>query len=597
MIDQTKVEACARKPARPMPLALRSLVGGSVIALACTLGVGARALTLGGEVQVTGADPFGPGTGPFSNCTADNVGQQEKAFGSINYPNTSIEPWVAVDPNDGSRLVMGHHQDRWDDGGARGLPGRVSTDGGSTWTDTIPPGVTECAGGNFGRGSDPWLTFAPDGTAFFLSLVLDPMQPFSPFGARNSGVLVSRSADHAVTWGAPTTLINTKTSHALNDKTSITADPNKQGFVYAVWDQLSIFPLNGQTAKLLAENDGVVIARELLNSTVGGSAVCAPFFTPPCKGGAPFLAGGPGTPFGFTGPTFFSMTKDNGNSWSTATPIFQTGTNAQTINNIVQVLPDKGAPPFTGDVLDFFTAIGVTPSGLSIDYIRSKDHGATWSGIPNTPVADIDVVGVVTPDSGGPIRDAAILFSVAVDPSNGNLYLAWQDDRVSLAAHTSCTTPTGTIPIDGIVFSQSTDGGKTWSAPVQINQTPVNAAHPCRQQAFIPAVVAASDGTVVVTYYDFRNDTDASAAAGHELTDYFALFCKAGGCDSAASWTDEQRLTATSFNILDAPVARGHFLGDYMGLAANGSDKVFPVFGKATGHNLTADFVNVISLP
>jgi hypothetical protein len=549
-------------------LVRRSLVGGSVIALSCALGVGAQAAnpTPGTLVQVTGPDPF-------TTCTADQVNSQESAYGSILFPNTSIEPWVVIDPTDSKRLLTANHQDRWNDGGARGLVGNVSKDGGGTWAQTIPGGVTECTGGSFGRASDPWLTFTPDGTAFFFSLVLDPAQPLTPFGARNSGLLVSRSMDGGETWGAPTTLLNNKSSHVLNDKTSITADPTAQGHVYAVWDQLSVFPgtvSDAQSDELLAGNDGVEIARQLAGLTASA-------------GGAPSFK------FSFTGPSFLSMTADNGNNWSTAVPIFQPGTNAQTIDNIVVVEPSSG------DLLDFFTVINFTnsPTGLSIDYIRSTDKGATWSAPPATQPADIHVVGVVTPDSGGPIRDASILYSIAVDPTSGAIYLVWQDDRFSDG---TCTTPTGSIPVDGIVFSQSTDGGLTWSTPVQINQTPPNPTHRCREQAFIPAVVAAGDGTIVVTYYDFRNDTDTGGVEG---TDYFAVFCKPATpttCSNAAKWGSEVRLTDNTFNILDAPIARGHFLGDYMGLAASGQT-VYPVFGLPTGHNLTADFIRTITLP
>jgi hypothetical protein len=514
---------------------------------------------------------------PFSDCTADRVVSQEAAYGSTLYPNTAIEPWVAVDPTDASRLLVGHQQDRWNDGGSRGLVGVVSTDGGRTWANTIPPGVSSCTGGKRLRASDPWVTFAQDGTAFFFSLVLDPAKPMTPFGARRSGTLVSRSTDHAATWEDPVTLISNNSPHILNDKNSITADPTANGNVYAVWDQLSVSPVTPDAGALLAESDGVVIARKLLNSTAGASAVCEPFTKPPCKGGAPSFK------FSFTGPTFLSRTANNGDTWSPATPIYDPGTDAQTIDNIVEVLPTNG------NVLDFFTAINVTPAILNIGFIQSTDKGASWSG-PSF-ATDIQVVGVVTPDAGQPIRDASILYSVAVDPSSGNIYLAWQDDRFLMA---TCTTPTGTIPIDGIAFSQSLDGGVTWSTPVMINKTPANASNPCRQQAFIPAVVAAGDGTVVVTYYDFRNDTNTPA--GFEATDYFALFCPSK-CDGAASWGSEQRLTTSSFNILDAPVARGHFLGDYMGLAASGTKSVFPVFGVATGANVTADFTREITLP
>ncbi|KWR87533.1 sialidase family protein [Cupriavidus sp. IDO] len=537
----------------------QGLAGGGVIALTCAIGTGSQAQTLGPLVQVAAGDPF-------SGCAADQVHAQEAAFGSILYPATSIEPWVAADPTDPSRLLVGHQQDRWNDGGSRGLVGVVSNDAGSTWTNSIPTGVTECTGGKFGRASDPWVDFAQNGTAFFFSLVLDPMKPTTPLGARNSAMLVSRSVDHGATWQTPVTLIRNNSPHVLNDKNSLTADPTASGFVYAVWDQLSVFPHTIDAAQLLAENDGVEIARKLLNATAGG----APSFK-----------------FNFTGPTFFSRSIDNGVTWSTAAPIFQPGTNKQTIDNIVRVLPD-------GTVLDFFTAIGVTKAGLSIGYIKSTDKGGSWSG--PTFANDIHVVRVVTPDTGAPIRDASILYSVAVNPVTGAIYLAWQDDRFSTAMCPTPTSSTGSIPIDGIVFSESDDGGLTWSAPVMINKTPTNATNPCRQQAFIPAVVASGDGkTIVVTYYDFRNDGKTS---GIEGTDYFVLFCPTSSdCTKPANWGNEQPLTTASFNILDAPVARGHFLGDYMGLTASGPKTVYPVFGIATGLNVTAEFTRQITLP
>jgi hypothetical protein len=130
-----------------------------------------------------------------------------------------------------------------------------------------------------------------------------------------------------------------------------------------------------------------------------------------------------------------------------------------------------------------------------------------------------------------------------------------------------------------------------------INKTPSNGANPCRQQAFIPAVVASGDGnTIVVTYYDFRNDTNTPA--GFEGTDYFAVFCStATACTNPANWVNERRLTDASFNMLDAPVAGGHFLGDYMGLAASGPATFYPVFGTATSPNVTSEFTRKITLP
>ena len=551
----------------------QALAGAGIVALTCAFSPGAQAQMLGPLVQVAGGDPF-------AGCTADQVHAQEAAFGSVLYPATSIEPWVAADPTDPRRLLAGHQQDRWSDGGSRGLVGVVSNNGGSSWTNTIPFGVTDCTGGRYRRASDPWTDFARDGTAFFFSLVIDPAKPTTPFGTRKSGMMVSRSVDHGATWQAPVALITNRTQDVLNDKNAITADPTANGLVYAVWDQLRVLTATSESAKLLAQNDGIAIARRMLKSKVGASLVCAPVGKAPCK-----LASEQAPTLSTIGPTYFSRSMDNGVTWSTAAPIYNPGINKQTIDNIVQVLPD-------GTVLDFFTAIGVTATGLDIGYIKSTDKGKTWSG--PAFASDIQVVGVVTPDSGQPVRDASILYSVAVNRVNGSIYLAWQDDRFSTD---TCTTPTGSIPVDGIYFSESDDRGATWSAPVKINRTPTNAANACREQAFIPAIVAAGDGNaIVVTYYDFRNDRNSPA--GFEGADYFAVFCgTATDCTNPRNWGHEKRLTNASFNILNAPVAEGHFLGDYMGLAASGHDDVHPVFGIATGPNVTGQFTRKITLP
>src|SRR5260370_11034446 len=180
----------------------RRLASGGLLGSVCAIGLASSGLaqTVGPLVQVTGADPF-------AACTADKVDQQETTYGSVLFPNTTIEPWVAADPTDASRLIVGHQQDRWSDGGARGLVGVVSNDGGATWADSIPQGVTECDGGAGARASDPWTAIANDGTAFFLSLALDPAKSTTPAGARKSAMLVSRSSDNGATWGSPVELI------------------------------------------------------------------------------------------------------------------------------------------------------------------------------------------------------------------------------------------------------------------------------------------------------------------------------------------------------------------------------------------------------
>jgi hypothetical protein len=126
---------------------------------------------------------------------------------------------------------------------------------------------------------------------------------------------------------------------------------------------------------------------------------------------------------------------------------------------------------------------------------------------------------------------------------------------------------------DSIAFSKSTDGGLTWSQPIQINRTPTLNISSGNQQAFTPAIRVAAEGTIAVTYYDFRNNTSDPTTLP---TDAFIVHChasaKADSCTHPSDWASETRLTPTSFDMRNAPVARGFFLGDYEALTVVGSD-------------------------
>jgi hypothetical protein len=554
------------KNARSTQCIRNTLFGLTALPLVLAGAAFADQLQVGRLVQVTHGDPF-------ADCKRDDVAGQEASFGSTLFPNTAIEPSIAVDPTDSGRVLVGHQQDRWSNGGARGLVGVLSrVDDLDDWKNTIPPGVTQCTGGSFVRASDPWVAYANDGTAFFFSLTTDPAAA-TPFGSRRTGMLMSRSADHGLSWQPPVALIDETTTQVLNDKNSVTTDWLRNGNAYATWDRLAIVTAAASQLQQAAPlphlgSEGVVIARkEIARRRLSATAAAA--------------AAAAATPTTF-GPTLLSRTTNNGITWTRPATIYDPGPNNQTINNIVQVAPD-------GSVYTFFTSIiGAAPT-IAIGFVKSTDQGVTWSGPTTAQV--IPGNAVVAPDSGEAVRDAAILYSVAVNKLTGALYLVWQDDRFTSA---TCTTPgAGTITVDGIAFSQSLDGGRTWSTPIRVNQTPRN-ANACREQAFIPAIAAANDGRhIVVTYYDFRNDTNKPA--GNERTDYFAVGCDIGSdCSKARSWGGEARLTNQSFNILDAPFAEGHFLGDYMSLAATDQSSFVPIFGIATGPNLTADFTRPI---
>ncbi len=519
---------------------------GCVLALLVAPLASSRAAepTVGPLVQITGPSPF-------EHCTADNVPGQT----GTNYLNTEIEPWVEVNPADRLNLIAVWQQDRWSNGGSRGNIAGISRNGGSTWITMVPPKVTKCSGGNWTRASDPWITSSPNGHAYFMSLVFEPDLPTGGFGP--NAVVVSKSINGGGLWSHPVTLRRDTDPQVLNDKSSITADPMDSNLVYAVWDRLRDFTLPSSAGlsgakPAVGAGDGVVAARQRINQLRQRTATQAQ----------------PNEIF-FEGPAYFARTRDGGRSWEPAKNIYDPGGNAQTIANQIIVTP-------TGVVIDFFTEIDPT-GNIRIGLIHSINKGLAFR--QPRYAADILSLGTLTPDAQQPVRDASILFDVAVDRQNGNLYLVWQDFRLQ--------------EIEEVAFSMSTDGGNTWSNPLRINKTPIN-RNLLREQAFLPSIEAGAGGKLAVTYYDFRFDKDN----GREATDHWAIFCdpSRNDCRSAASWGNEVRLTTASFDYLNAPVAGGLFLGDYMGLDGGPGGAFHPVFGIATGSQLTGLFTRRIDL-
>ena len=122
-----------------------------------------------------------PGLTPFAACTADDVAAQIAA-GSTLYPNSEIEPRSA---RFGTTIVGEYQQDRWSDGGARGLVTSVSHDDGATWHRVVVPGITKCSDGDYDRASDPWVSFAPNGDLYAISLSFDAFDPHNAIIVRS----------------------------------------------------------------------------------------------------------------------------------------------------------------------------------------------------------------------------------------------------------------------------------------------------------------------------------------------------------------------------------------------------------------------------
>ena len=479
------------------------------------------------------------GPSPFAAC---NVAGEP----GVNYLNAEVEPWVDVNPANPSNIIAGWQQDRWSNGGSRSLMSAYSADGGATWSRVVVPGISKCAGGTgdfaYDRATDPWVTISPNGTAYFMSLGFNNDRADGGGGANS--MMVSRSTTGGAAWSAPISLIRDTDGRAFSDKNSMTADPVNPNYVYATWDRLFDNTLPAGDLGTISHGDGIQRAKARRIRNAGGNT----FNT-----------------VSYTGPTWFARTTNGGATWEPAKLILDTGPNAQTINNLVVALP--GGP--VGTVIYNFATHIYHNGAVTISFLKSLDRGATFAPETTALAIDVTLKGTKTPDAKEPVRDANILFDVAADPVSKNLYLVWQDGRYQ--------------GVDRVNFSMSTNGGASWSKPFVVAKTPAN-TNKLRTQSFVPSVEVGAGGKVYVSYYDFRNDIDD----GKEATDFWAISCNiAGGddCRAAGGWGNEARLTPASFNMLDAPVARGHFLGDYMGLVRQGN-VMRTVFGVATGPNL-----------
>jgi hypothetical protein len=360
---------------------------------------------------------------------------------------------------------------------------------------------------------------------------VDPWLSFAPngdlysigiaFGLPAQPMLVNKSTDGGLTWSNPVQLNMTGNPARDDDKPSITADPTNSNFVYATW------------ARYTKSFDG--------NNS----------------------------------ETMFARSTDGGHTWQPEQVIHNASGNDFNWGNQIVVLPN-------GTLIDAFSEGRFTNNHLGVlTLLRSTDHGQTWSSSISAavqePLVDPNVQPpnalVTDPDTGQAVEAHPMFPSITVDPHSGNLYAVWIDARFSNFQYNS------------IALSMSSDGGFTWSNPIQVNQTP-NSVPAIDRQAFNPVVAVAADGTVAVTYYDFRNNTTAPGA----LTDYW-LATAPTPATNPSNWS-EVRLTDTSFNLEQAPARiNGAFsLGDYEGLAAVGKDFV-AVWGMPDGSSTNQESI------
>jgi hypothetical protein len=473
--------------------ALVAAVSAAVLVFAVSTATAAP-YTLGPQVLVSGPSPF-------AGCPVGSAGPT-----SVVYTNTEVEPQVAVNPTNPDFIVGNFQQDRWNDGGAKGLIAARSTDGGASWTRNFAA-FSACSGNpGYPRTTDPWVSYDKGGHLYQIALSIDS----ADLGL--SAVLASTSDDNGATWSVPVTIQRDTDPVNFNDKESITGDWTRTNTAYATWIRGAI-PGNGRSERSLERS------------------------------------------FAFRGKPMFSRTTDGGQTWSV--PTSMTGNqNVFAQGNQIAVLPD-------GTLVNVFAILfkgsGIQPPQANQVFMavtRSTDGGQSWHKIEK--IAPIRTALLTDPDVPNPtslnqtVRADDYLPDIAVDHETGDIYVVWSDGL-------------GTAN-NNVVITKSTDGGRSWSPLKAIDLTP-------GPHAFNQTVAVAGDGTVAVLYYDFRNNTpDPGLPTDVWLTQ---------STDGGDTW-EEQHVTGP-FDMKQAPVARGYFLGDYMGLEAVGDDDLLAFFATTQG--------------
>jgi hypothetical protein len=348
---------------------LRALFALVVVAVLLVPTASAGPGAVGPNITVSGASPF-------ASCTADDPAGQAGTL----FPNSEVEPWIDVSgvdrSGDGVADAIGaYQQDRWSNGGARGIVASVLHAG--TWHQVVIPGVSKCSGGAFDRATDPWVAISPNGTAYAMTLTFQDFPTFS-----TSILYVNRSTDGGLTWGPPTQLIRDDSLFLFNDKNSMTADPFDSNYVYGIWDR-SRFPSD---------------KREIHSIS--------------------------GFPRSFRSDAIFVRTTNGGLSWEPARAIFEPRANQFGIGHQIAVVLGGSHAGRLVDAFMLFHGSGANKKGQEVAVLVSDDRGETWSKPITVSKA---LPGFVSdPDDGTPLRTGDILPEIGAGP-NGELFIVWQE--------------------------------------------------------------------------------------------------------------------------------------------------------------------------
>jgi hypothetical protein len=227
------------------------------------------------------------------------------------------------------------------------------------------------------------------------------------------------------------------------------------------------------------------------------------------------------------GDARFSRSLDGARTFSTPVVIHSSPAGKAVLESRLARFPD-------GSLLDVFGEAPVQPATAPLETFatRSANGGRSWSR--PVQITTVPQDAIIDPDTGKPQYQFCCLFGVATG-RHGSAYLGYTKVAGTHAGR--------------VVVVHSKDGGRRWGRARTAARVPA--------QALEPAVAVAGDGTVGVTWYDFRNDKPGDSPL---TTDYWFAYSH----DRGKRW--HRRHLGGPFDLRTSR-RTGRPLGVYQGLA------------------------------